>query len=176
MNNSSHSLSGTKQSSFNSAQLPLKSDHSPLHSRSPNYNHTVSHHQKEQPVLTVTSVNRSLTRKKWLESSDPGLFGSTPITPTNRSPSKLSSRDREDTTSSSGKAVLTRTPEKDHYYYDVEPVTVGGSTTHRKLEMDAQASSVLKAIKEGRITAGDSVDCSQRKSQWVGEISWLVDT
>ena len=36
---------------------------------------------KDQPPIEVTPVARHLTRKKWLEPSDPGLFGSTPTKP-----------------------------------------------------------------------------------------------
>lgn len=129
---------------------PIRSKLSPPpslsgHAHSPSHTHSspvaLTQHA-EDPSVLVTPDDRPLTRRKWLESSDPGLFG---VTPTNYDldEAKKLSKVLQFSPSTRGSGSVT-------------PVTGRAKGLTFDIHLDPLASSVLKAIKDGKISTDNS--------------------
>lgn len=113
---------------------------SKVHSHKPSPKHSpsrppASHTHQSVAQETIATPEKQLTKRKWLESSDPALFGTTPTY-----------HGREDE---------AKKPNRD------SPAVRGRGTSTRELNisetrLDYVAGSAIKAIKEGRIVSQES--------------------
>ena len=149
--------------------------HSPYLSPSSHHHHpgspvAPSTPQKQQqrkdqpPILMVTPTDRPLTRKKWLESSDPGLFGGSSPAPSNHRDRPVREMNNRFKTSSPEKSRTKRSP-----HYDPQAVSRGDRG------VDFLTNSVLEAIRDGRIRTGDTGN-TQHKNKVCGAESVIYPT
>lgn len=136
-------LTETKHKTQSPAAYPShKPKHSPPQQPASHTQQPASHtqqqpHPVEQKASSVTP-EQSLTKRKWLETSDPSLFGGTPS----------KHRGREGSQKSSKEPIRHSTPIKEK--------EKGLDSSAYECEFDSVAQSAIKAVRDGKIVSESS--------------------